>query len=130
MTTLVLLIEDDSDVREMVRRTLESWKLSVIEAADGIMGLALFRLHKPSFVITDIVMPEMDGIEAIRQMRSLDPMAKVIAMSGGGTDKYDNPLALAKELGAAVALEKPFRRHQLRSAINQLFDGGLDDFAQ
>jgi two-component system chemotaxis response regulator CheY len=120
---LVLLIEDDCHVRVMVQRMLESWTLTVIEAADGLVGLALFRSHRPILVITDIVMPKMDGIEAIREIRAIDPEAKVIAMSGGGDEKYANPLARAKELGAAVGLAKPFRRHQLRAAVDQVLPG-------
>jgi two-component system, chemotaxis family, chemotaxis protein CheY len=123
MSILLLLIEDDAHVREAVRHMLESWKLTVIEAEDGSRGVALFRSHNPSFVITDILMPEIDGIEAIREIRSIGPRAKVIAMSGGGVHRYENPLALAQEVGAAVAIEKPFRRQQLRSAIDQVLDG-------
>lgn len=123
MTTTVLLIEDDPEVRQTVRRMLESWKLVVIEAENGLIGLALFRDHRPSFVITDIVMPEMDGIEALRALRAIDPDAVVIAMSGGGDDKYPNPLALARELGVVAALEKPFRRQQLRDAVDRILAG-------
>jgi CheY-like chemotaxis protein len=113
-------IEDDPEVRGTVRQMLESWKLDVIEAANGLIGLALFCTYKPSLLITDILMPEMDGIETLRELRATDPQAKVIAMSGGGGDKYPNPLALAKELGVVAVLEKPFRRKQLRAAVDQI----------
>ena len=123
----VLLIDDNSQVRQTVRHILESWKLNVIEAADGKIGLALFCSHKPEFVITDIVMPEMDGIETIRKMRAIDPQAKIIAMSGGGDDKYPDPLALATELGAIAVLEKPFRRLQLRAAVDEVLGGNVSN---
>jgi len=106
---------------------LESWKLNVIEAADGKIGLALFCSHKPEFVITDIVMPEMDGIETIRKMRAIDPQAKIIAMSGGGGEKYASPLALAKDVGAIAVLEKPFRRLQLRTAVDEVLGGNVSN---
>ena len=123
----VLLIDDNSQVRQTVRHILESWKLNVIEAADGKIGLALFCSHKPEFVITDIVMPEMDGIETIRKMRAIDPQAKIIAMSGGGGEKYASPLALAKDVGAIAVLEKPFRRLQLRAAVDEVLGGNVSN---
>lgn len=104
---------------------LESWRLQVIEAANGLAGLSLFRTHKPSLVITDIMMPVMDGIETLRQIRAIDPTAKIIAMSGGGGEKYPNPLTLAKEMGVAAALEKPFKRQELRAAVSQILDKDL-----
>jgi CheY-like chemotaxis protein len=75
-------------------------------------------------VITDILMPGIDGIQTIREMRADDPQVKVIAMSGGGAKKYADPFALARELGAAVVLEKPFRRQQLRFAIDEALTKG------
>lgn len=120
MNATILLIEDDPEVRDGVRQMLESWKLRVIEAVNGIDGVALFCAHKPNVVITDIMMPEMDGIETLRELQTIDPSVKVIAMSGGGGAKYDNPLALAKQLGAVASIEKPFRPRQLRAAISQV----------
>ena len=120
MLTTVLLIDDDPHVRDSVRKMLESWKLLVVEAENGLGGLALFRAHKPSLVITDIMMPEMDGIETLRELTAIDPQTKVIAMSGGGGAKYADPLARAMELGAVATLEKPFRRQQLRTAVAQV----------
>ncbi len=122
MNTTILLIEDDPHVRDSVRKMLESWKLHVTEAVNGNGGLALFRAHRPNLVITDILMPVMDGIETLRELRAIDPWAKVIAMSGGGNTKYVDPLALATELGAAATLAKPFRRQQLRTAISQVLE--------
>ena len=104
---------------------LESWRLEVLEAANGLIGLALFYAYKPSLVITDILMPEMDGIEFLRELREIDPQAKVIAMSGTGGAKYTDPLALAKTIGVVAALEKPFRLQQLRTVVYQAFLGDI-----
>ena len=99
---------------------LEPLKLRIVEAANGIAGLSLFREFKPRLVITDIMMPEMDGIETLRAIRSIDPEAQVIAMSAGGGTRYPDPLALARELGATATLRKPVAMHELRAAVTAL----------
>jgi CheY-like chemotaxis protein len=99
---------------------LESWRLHVIEAPNGNIGILLYKLHNPSFVITDIMMPELDGIELLRELFALNPQLKAIAMTGSGLERYSDPLGLAKELGVVATLEKPFRRRQLREAIDHL----------
>lgn len=121
----VLLIDDDDGMREVLRMMLRSLKFHVIEAANGVAGLALYCAHKPSLVITDIVMPEKDGIETVREIRMIDPNARIIAISGGGDGKYPNPLALAKKLGATDALQKPIRREQLIGAVSRALDGAI-----
>lgn len=119
----ILLIDDEPRMREMIRGMLESEKFDVIEASNGAIGLALFRRHGPALVITDILMPEKDGIETLREMRKLDPNARIIAMSGGGRAKYTNFLAIAQEFGAAEVLEKPFRREQMLAAVARTLRG-------
>jgi CheY-like chemotaxis protein len=119
----VLLIDDDDGMRDMLRLMLQSLRLHVIEAANGVAGLALFRTHQPNLVITDIMMPEKDGIETMREIRMIDPQARIIAISGGAGDKYPDVFALAKELGAADALEKPIRREQFLGTVSRVLSG-------
>lgn len=121
----ILVIDDDESMREVLRLMLQSLKLQVIEAANGVAGLALFCAHKPNLVITDILMPEKDGIETVREIRMIDPDARIIAISGGGDGKYPNPLALAKKLGATDALQKPIRRDQLIGAVARALEGAI-----
>jgi DNA-binding response OmpR family regulator len=118
--TTILLIDDDPRMREMIGRILQSAEFQVIEAASGTAGLALFREHKPDLVITDILMPDKDGIETVHDIRKFDPQARIIAMSGGGRAKYTNFLDIAQEYGAAEVLEKPFRREQLLAAVSRV----------
>jgi CheY-like chemotaxis protein len=102
----VLLIDDDPGVRDSLTMLLQAHGLSVVAAADGRRGLEAFRAHAPKLVLTDILMPEQDGIGAILQMRRERPDAKIVAMSGGGrVDKADY-LTTAEKLGADAAVEK------------------------
>ena len=102
----VLLIDDDPGVRHSLTLLLQMHGLSVLAAADGERGLEAFRAHPPKVVLTDILMPEQDGIGTILQMRRERPHAKIVAMSGGGrVDKADY-LTAAEKLGADAAIEK------------------------
>ena len=116
----VLLIDDDPGVRSVLRLMLQSLNVQIIEAADGIAGLLFFRNHSPALVITDIMMPEKDGIEILREMRAINPEARIIAISGGGGGKYANALALARELGAVAAFEKPLHREQFVTTVSRV----------
>jgi CheY-like chemotaxis protein len=124
--TPLLLIDDEATVRQVLRGMLEPLKLRIIEAANGIAGLSLFREIKPPIVITDIMMPEMDGIETLRAIRAIDPTVKVIAMSAGGGSKYPDPLALARELGAAATLKKPVGLQELRAVVTHIIPEAAD----
>ncbi|MGH7123490.1 MAG: response regulator [Stellaceae bacterium] len=102
----ILLIDDDEAVRESLALLLRTHGYEVMTAPDGRRGLDEFRRLAPSVVITDILMPEEDGIGAIREMRRLKPDAKIVAISGGGkVDKADY-LTVAEQLGADAAIEK------------------------
>jgi CheY-like chemotaxis protein len=113
----LLVIDDDADVRHLIRRYLEEAGHSVIEAEDGYAGLTAFRRAAIDLVITDIFMPEQDGIETIRMLRKLRPTIRIIAISGGivGDRIY---LREAKALGADGVLSKPFRREDLLNLVD------------
>ena len=102
----ILLIDDDVGVLDSLRLLLEAYGYRVVTASDGRKGLAAFEQHPPAVVITDILMPEQDGIGAIREMRRLRPSAKIIAMSGGGKVDKSDYLSVAEQLGADVGIEK------------------------
>src|SRR5471030_3027511 len=80
----ILLIDDDDSVRTMLRQTLTHFGHTVIEARNGKEGLALFPHAAADLVITDIVMPEQEGLGVLLEWRSKEPPVKIIAMSGGG----------------------------------------------
>jgi CheY-like chemotaxis protein len=109
----ILVIDDNAQMRRTVRHVLAGGNHEVIEAADGNQGLDQFALHRPEIVITDLLMPEKEGIETIRELRRMAPALRIIAMSGGGTDNDSIFLGMAKALGADAVLAKPFRADDL-----------------
>jgi CheY-like chemotaxis protein len=122
----ILLIEDDNEVRTMLRLTLAHFGHTVIEARNGKEGLAMFKTAQVDLVITDIVMPEKDGLAVLTALRTKQlPPVKIIAISGGGRQSAVENLKMAKLLGAAKVLAKPFSNEVLIAAINELLpDGG------
>lgn len=112
----ILVIDDDSALRATIRDILNAAGYQVLEAANGVSGLDLYRQHQPSLVITDILMPEKDGIEAVRELRHINPQVRIIAMSGGTSSKtFFLPAVL--EFGAEASLQKPFRRDELLTTV-------------
>lgn len=110
----VLVIEDNADLRNLVRLALEGAGHEVLTATQGQEGLAYLNGHPVDAVVTDLFMPEMDGIEVIAALGRQFPGVKIVAMSGRAGVDY---LAVAKELGAARILRKPFIMDELLSAV-------------
>jgi CheY-like chemotaxis protein len=116
----VLLVDDDQDFRLMLKKLLERNGYEVIDAANGIEALERFRQHQPKVVITDIIMPDMDGIETIIEIRKKYPGTKLIAISGGGRIGPTNYLNAARALGASKVLTKPFDNEELLKILADL----------
>lgn len=112
----ILLIDDERGKRHRVRRVQASAGHEVVEAADGQEGLEQFIAHRPNGVITDILVPEREGIETINELRRIAPSVWIDAMSGGGAADMVF-LDLAKVLGADFVLAKPFRTGELIAAV-------------
>jgi DNA-binding response OmpR family regulator len=115
----VLVIDDDARIRRLVNRILSDARHQVIEAGDGVEGIKKFLSDAPDIVITDILMPEKEGIATIREIRSTGSKVGIIAMSGSldGTELY---LKMAGQLGADAVLPKPFRAAELIEVFNQV----------
>ena len=116
----ILIIDDDAAVRRIMRRVVERMGHTVEEAADGAMGLSLFRQGKFDLVVTDLFMPEKEGIETIMEIREESPGVKILAVSGGMTLDRMGPLEDAEVLGADASLPKPFAIQDLTSAVQTL----------
>lgn len=102
----ILLIEDDEQLRMMLRQALELSGHDVTEAANGNEGLVAFRQARTDLVVTDIMMPQKDGIETIRELRRDFPETRIIAITG--FRGVYNRLPAAEYLGAKRTLVKPF----------------------
>ncbi len=122
----ILIIDDEPHILMMVKKMLERAGYDVNLASNGNEGLKQFRKSPPDLVITDIIMPEREGLETIREMKLLRSNLKIIAMSGGGKISADNYLETAKIFGAAIVIEKPFTQKQLLSSVVELI-GSVED---
>jgi DNA-binding response OmpR family regulator len=116
----VLLIEDDRAVLHSLAALLEAEGFNVLTADDGIVGMRVFHQHRPDIVVTDIIMPNQEGIETIVQMRRSRPDMKIIAMSGGGRIGNMDFLSIAQGLGANATLAKPFDPDELTAVVHDL----------
>lgn len=117
---VILVVDDEPSLRETVRHMLERAGHHVIEAGDGARGLARYRERKPDLVITDILMPGKDGIEALREIHRLDPAARIVVMSGGRLASNFDFLGIAERLGAAASVEKPFKASELLAVVDHV----------
>ena len=115
----VLVIEDDVEMRSMMMCTLDRAGYETIGACDGREGLTSFRRTPADLIITDIFMPEMDGVETIIELRHDFPDARIIAVSGGGRLLCGDYLPLAEKLGARRTLRKPFSPPELLKAVEE-----------
>jgi DNA-binding NtrC family response regulator len=116
----VLIIEDDEFIQKMLKQTFERAGYEVATAANGRIGLKLYRTMPFNVVITDMIMPDMEGIETITQLCIDNPDIKIIAISGGGRNNPTNYLLLAEKLGAARTFTKPVDRQELLKAVEEL----------
>jgi len=116
----ILVIDDDHLVRYALSKILLSAGYAVVTAADGRRGMAVLRAEHPDAVITDIIMPEQEGIDTIIQIRRERPAVKIIAISGGGRIRNIDFLGMAQSLGANDVLAKPFEVDELLSCLTRL----------
>jgi DNA-binding response OmpR family regulator len=116
----VLVIDDDVQLRGFLREVLDQAGYQVFEAGNGNEGSAMYARHRPDLVLTDIVMPEKEGMELIMELRRDHPTLPIIAMSGGNAGFSGSYLTVAGKLGANATLAKPFTASHLLAAIEQL----------
>lgn len=117
---MILLIEDDKDIREIIREALARKDFSVQEAGNGREALNIFKPGITEMIITDLIMPEEDGLKVIMKIREKKPGIKVIAISGGGKAGPGSYLNLAKALGADAVFSKPFSINALVEKVENL----------
>ena len=116
----VLVVDDDYQMREMLGVVLQRKGYDVKTAMDGNAAVRLQREKPFDVIITDIIMPEKEGLETISEIRRSYPRVKIIAISGGGRHRPEGYLELAKQLGANRVLAKPFGSWEILSAVKEL----------
>ncbi len=116
----VLIIDDDDMVRTMLLRTITRGGHEAFGARDGVEGVAHFREHPADLVITDIFMPNQEGLATIMELRRAMPDLKIIAISGGGARASLDVLPVAEALGAQKTLRKPFTPAEVMEAVNEV----------
>lgn len=118
----IVVIDDEETIRCLLDEGLQKDNHRVCSAEDGRKGVALFREEKPDLVITDIFMPEKEGVETIQEIKAISPSVPIIAISGGGRFQQDNMLTLAQKLGADVVLKKPFGISEIRETVQNMLE--------
>jgi CheY-like chemotaxis protein len=116
----LIVADDDNDFREMVCAVLENAGYEVLTATNGVEALRLCETQTIDAAVVDLVMPEKEGLETIFEMRRRFPQVKTIAISGGGLGPGDVYLEMARQLGAAAALAKPFGNAIILETIRRL----------
>jgi CheY-like chemotaxis protein len=116
----ILVIDDDAKFRRLLVTGLQRASYHALEAASGMEALPMIDTHPISLVVTDIVMPDMEGLELITRLRQKRPDLKIIAISGGGKLDPGNYLHMAEVLGANSVLAKPFSVADLLRNVREL----------
>jgi CheY-like chemotaxis protein len=127
--TKILVIDDNTVVRTTIAQILEDEGYDVLSAEDGLRGMAVFHKEQPDLIITDIIMPEQEGIQTIAEILKTKPDAKIIAISGGGRIGNTDFLRMAQALGAIAAIAKPFDPDELLTLLKDCLadHAGRDD---
>jgi len=115
----ILVIDDDHLVRYTISKILRRNGFDVVTASDGKRGMAIFRDERPDVVITDIIMPEQEGIGTIITMRHERPDVRIIAISGGARTHNLDYLEMARAMGADDVIRKPFEPEELLSRLGR-----------
>jgi YesN/AraC family two-component response regulator len=116
----ILVIDDDHDVQRMIFKMLDSADREILTASNGVEAISIFDKKPCDIVITDIIMPEKEGLSLIKEIRIKNLKTKIVAISGGGRISAYNYLKLAKKFGADRTIAKPFTSNELHSVINEL----------
>lgn len=118
----IMIIDDDDQFRKMLNRTLAKAGHTVTEASNGSQGIKSFSQNPTDVIITDIIMPDKEGIETIMELRQKSPSVKIIAVSGGGRVGSRSYLDLARKLGAERTFSKPIDRKEIVDAVSQILE--------
>ncbi len=116
----IIIIDDEPYILLMLKKMLERAGHEVDLASNGKQGMEIFEKENADLVITDIIMPDKEGLEIILEMKKQRPDLKIIAISGGGRISPESYLECATHFGASRVFQKPFKQKELVSAVNEL----------
>src|SRR5438105_12106054 len=116
----ILVIDDDPVLRRVITLALEAAGHSVLRCENGRKAVEFLAHEHADLLITDIIMPEMDGVETVRAARQLQPALPILAMSGGGSFDPADYLGIARAFGATDIMPKPFRPSDLIERVEKL----------
>ena len=118
----ILIIDDEAMIRDLLVQILDREGYETITASDGKDGIKIYRENPADLVITDLLMPEKDGLETIMELRGDSRDVKIIAMSGGGKIDSKTYLQIAETMGAIETLTKPFDLRELLKKVQELLE--------
>ncbi len=120
--TRILVVDDEEPIRGLLRQAFEMNGYDVVEASNGSEAVRIFREDEIDLVITDIIMPNKEGLESIMDLKEIDPDVKIIAMSGGGRLEPHSYLQMASKFGAKKVFPKPLSITLLLAAVKELLE--------
>lgn len=118
--SLIMVVDDDDSILRLISEIMKKEGYQVLQAEDGEEAFALFQRQPCDLMITDLLMPNKEGLELIQELRGLKPSLKIIAYSGGGQLEPDDYLDFAKGIGADRVFRKPIAIFDLTEAVAQL----------
>jgi len=118
----ILVVEDDDQLRTMLKLLLTSAGHDVTEASDGAGVCDMHQRNPFDVIITDLVMPGIEGLGVITELRRRDPAVRIIAISGAGQGRAEEYLKIAKKLGAQLVLSKPFSNEEFLKAVSSVLE--------
>src|SRR5262245_24313185 len=114
---VIMIVDDDPIIRSMCRASFEANGYSVLEAENGVQAVTLLQSHEVAVVFLDVLMPDKDGLEALIEIKRVQPKARVYAISGGGRRGHYGYLEIARRFGADDVVKKPFSPQTLIDLI-------------
>lgn len=116
----ILVVDDDPISRQILRAMLENESYQVVEAEDGVEALKLYGDNDIDLVVTDIFMPEKEGVQTVRELMKENPDVKIIAVSGGSSSANYDSLDWIKMFGVKYTFTKPFNSEAVLAAVKDL----------
>ena len=120
MKKTILVVDDEADVIRMITLILEDADYQVLSVNRGEDAIKLLVSQAVDLIVTDIIMPDMEGIEFIQSVKESHPTLPIVAISGGGRSHNSDFLRFARGLGAQATLSKPSRREELLAAVSKV----------